>query len=136
MSQEWQPAILMPVPATALNCAVQHTHAECSPLLKSSPAHCICTDLAPLRWVPRDCGHQMLEANQYKLPMSIVGESMGMGSWRLKDSVDPAVELLVSRIESTWRELLEDGECGAGVGKRSCAGPPTRGGNAVYDRLG
>ena len=43
------------------------------------------------------------------LPHPIASDIMGMGSWRLRDRIDPSIKLLVTRIEGTWRELMRAG---------------------------
>ena len=39
----------------------------------------------------------------------MVNELIGLGTWRLKGSLDPALEFLAQRIEGTWREAFIDG---------------------------
>ncbi|GAX73683.1 hypothetical protein CEUSTIGMA_g1134.t1 [Chlamydomonas eustigma] len=41
------------------------------------------------------------------IPSSVASEINGMGCWRLANSVDAAIQFLVTRIEGSWRELLK-----------------------------
>ena len=43
-----------------------------------------------------------------RFPAGVANDVVGMGTWRLKGSCDPALELLLVRIEGSLRELLED----------------------------
>eukprot|EP00955_Chlamydomonas_euryale_P061936 358234-Chlamydomonas_euryale.AAC.9 len=40
------------------------------------------------------------------LPAPVSSDVVGMGTWRLAGSADPSIQLLVSRLEGSWRELL------------------------------
>lgn len=50
-----------------------------------------------------------MEQQVFTLPSAVANDLIGMGSWRLKGMVDPAIQFLVARIEGSWRELLRDG---------------------------
>lgn len=45
----------------------------------------------------------------HAFPPAMANEMLGMGTWRLKGTVDPCIEFLVQRLEGTWRELCLDG---------------------------
>jgi hypothetical protein len=55
---------------------------------------------------------QEMEAEQrlFSIPAALANDLMGMGSWRLRSTIDPSIQFLVSRLEGSWRELLRDGE--------------------------
>lgn len=42
------------------------------------------------------------------MPPGVATDVIGMGSWRLRGEVEPAIEFLVGQLEGTWRELLGD----------------------------
>jgi hypothetical protein len=50
-----------------------------------------------------------LEQFVYTLPQPVASDLVGMGTWRLKGNVDPAIQFLVARIEGSWRELMKEG---------------------------
>ncbi len=59
----------------------------------------------------------LLEAANVLSP-ALVNELIGLGTWRLKGQLDPAIAFLAQRIEGTWREAFLDGGCACGA---SCA---------------
>ncbi|KAG2443466.1 hypothetical protein HXX76_001822 [Chlamydomonas incerta] len=44
-------------------------------------------------------------------PAAVANDIVGMGTWRLKDDVDPVIEFLVARLEGCWREILDTDLC-------------------------
>ncbi len=40
----------------------------------------------------------------------LAADMIGMGTWRLKGSIDGVINFVVGRIENSFRELLENGE--------------------------
>lgn len=42
------------------------------------------------------------------VPSPVANDIIGMGTWRLAGMADPAIQLLVTRFEGSWRELLRD----------------------------
>jgi len=53
---------------------------------------------------------QDMQLNSLKTEFSaaMVNDMIGLGTWRLRDMLDPTVAFLVQRIESTWREAFID----------------------------
>ena len=43
-------------------------------------------------------------------PMELLNMFVGMSGWRLGGTMDEVIQVLVARIESTWREVLNLGE--------------------------